>query len=70
MEKTKLRTKELTDEEFEKLLDEEFNQKFPDFESFKKDLEEKIEKAQKDIAEGKGIPMEDVVAKLKEEFDF
>ena len=70
MEKTRLKRKELTEEEIDKLLAEKFDQKFPDYESFKQDLEEKIEKAQKDIEEGRGIPMEVVVANFKKEYGF
>lgn len=70
MERTKVLKKELTDEEIDKIMEEEFDKKFPDFESFKKDLEEKIEQAEREIAEGKGIPMEIVFAELEDEFHF
>ena len=66
----------LSDEAYDKLaeervirqLDEDFKKKYPDFESFKKDVEDKIEIALKEIEEGKGIPMEQAVAEMEAKY--
>lgn len=58
------------EEIIEKLISEHFEKKYPDFESFKRDIYKKIEQGLKDIEEGRYQPMEDVLAELEEQYDF
>lgn len=52
-------------EEIDRLLAERFTIKYDSFEDFKKDMIEKIEKAVKDIEDGKGITLEEYIKKLE-----
>lgn len=56
------------DERIEQLLSEHFNKKYPDFESFKKDVYEKLKIAMQEIKEGKGIPMEEAIAEMEAKY--
>lgn len=58
----------LTEEEIDKRISEKFDKQYADFEEFKKDILVKIDKAIKEIEEGKGIPMEDAVAEMEAKY--
>lgn len=59
----------LAEEMVNRKMEEEFNNKYPDFESFQKDLYEKIEIGLKQIEEGKYRPMEEFCKEMEEEFN-
>jgi len=59
----------LAEERVNKILEEDFKRKYPDFESFRKDLEEKIDAALKDVKEGRIQPAEEAFKEIEEEFD-
>lgn len=68
---TMLKSKQETEEErIERLVSEHFDKHFETFEEFKADLIMHLEKAAKEIEEGKGIPMEDAVAELEAKYHF
>ena len=56
----------LAEERVNRQLEEDFNKKYPDFESFQKDVYEKIEIALKEVEEGKYRPLEEFVAEMEE----
>lgn len=56
-------------ERIDKLISEHFDKKYPDFESFKKDLFEKLETARNEVRNGKGIPMEVAIAEIEAKYD-
>ena len=58
----------LTEEEIDKRISEKFDKQYADFEEFKKDILVKIDKAIKEIEEGKGIPMEEAVAEMEAKY--
>ncbi len=58
----------LTEEKIDKRISEKFDKQYADFEEFKKDILVKIDKAIKEIEEGKGIPMEDAVAEMEAKY--
>lgn len=58
----------LTEEEIDKRISEKFDKQYADFEEFKKDILVKIDKAIKEIEEGKVIPMEDAVAEMEAKY--
>lgn len=56
------------EERLNKLITEQIEKKYPDFESFKKDVYEKLEQGLKDIAEGRYQPMEEAVTEMEAEY--
>ena len=52
----------------EKQLEKDFNEKYPNFESFRKDVFEKIEISCKEIEDGKGIPMGKALAEMEDTY--
>lgn len=52
-------------ERVDELLEKYYDKHYDSFEEFQKDLFEKIEKAHKDIEEGRVIPMEIAVAEMR-----
>lgn len=58
----------LTEDSIDKLVSAKFDEYFKDFEDFKKQLTQKLETALSEIKEGKGIPMDQAVAELEEEY--
>ena len=58
----------LTEDNIDKLVSAKFDEYFKDFEDFKKQLTQKLETALSEIKEGKGIPMDQAVAELEEEY--
>lgn len=66
-----IKKSEQTEEErIEKLVSQHFDKQFTTFEEFKTDLIKQVEKAQKQIKEGKGIPMEQAVAEMEAKYGF
>lgn len=60
--------KETEEERIERLVSEEFDKQYATFEEFQKDVFARIEEAIKEIEEGKGISMEDVVAEMEAKY--
>ena len=61
---------ETEEERIDKLISEKFDKHYASFEEFKKDIFEQIAIAQKEIEEGKGIPMNVFVAEMEEKYGF
>ena len=65
-----INTKAETEEErIDRLVAEHFDKHYASFEEFQKNLWEKIEEAVQEIKDGKGIPMEDVVAEMEAKYN-
>ncbi len=62
--------KETEEERIDRLVSEHFDKHYATFEEFQKDIFNNINEALKEIKEGKGIPMEDVVAEMEAEYHF
>ena len=60
---------ETEEERIDRLVSEHFDKYYDTFEEFKKDIYSKIDLALKEIEEGKGIPMEDVVAEMEAKYN-
>lgn len=56
------------EERIDRLIDEHFNRKYPDFESFKKEVYEKLDKALKDVKDGKVRPIEKFCTEMEEKY--
>lgn len=66
-----IKLKDETEEErIERLVSEHFDKHYNSLEEFKADLAYKLEKATKDILNGKGIPMEEALAELEARYHF
>ena len=63
---TNEKIKEITEEEIDKLLDKHFE----NFEQFKAYIINNIDEATKEIAEGKCMPMEDIIKEMEEQNQF
>ncbi|MCI9063801.1 MAG: type II toxin-antitoxin system prevent-host-death family antitoxin, partial [Clostridia bacterium] len=61
---------ETNEERIDRLVSEKFDQHYANFEEFKKAIFEEIDIALNEIKEGKGIPMEQVVAEMEAEYHF
>lgn len=59
---------ETEEERIDKLVSEHFDKHYATFEEFQKDMIRKIEEAMQEIREGKGIPMEEVVAEMEAKY--
>lgn len=57
------------EERMDRLISEHFEKKYPDFESFKKDVFEKIDLALKDVEEGRVQPAEEVFKEMEDNFN-
>lgn len=57
------------EERIDKLISKHFEKKYPDFESFKKDIYEKIEKGLEDIKNGNYRPAEDVFQEMEAKYN-
>lgn len=65
-----INTKAETEEErIDRLVAEHFDKHYASFEEFQKNLWEQIEEAVQEIKDGKGIPMEDVVAEMEAKYN-
>ncbi len=60
--------KETEEERIDRLISEHFDKHYANFEEFQKDVLNKINKAIKEIEDGKGIPMENIVAEMEEKY--
>lgn len=60
--------KETEEKRIERLVSKEFDKQYATFEEFQKDVFARIEEAIKEIEEGKGISMEDVVAEMEAKY--
>lgn len=56
------------EERIEKLVDEHFQKQYANFEEFQKDVLNHIEKALKEVGEGKYLPMEEAIEELEKEY--
>lgn len=63
------RNEETTEERIDRLVSEKFDKHYKDFEEFQKDIFEKIEQALNEIEEGKGIPMEEIMAEMEAKYN-
>lgn len=61
---------ETEEERIDRMISEHFDKHYKSFEEFKSDLIMHLEKAIKEIEEGKSIPMEDVIAEMEERYHF
>ncbi len=69
-EKLKKDVEETKEDRIERLVLEHFDKHYESFEEFKKDIFKKINEVLKEIEEGKGIPMEEVVAEMEAKYHF
>ena len=60
--------KETPEEKIDRLLGEKFDKHYASFEEFREDIIKGIEIGMKEIEEGKGIPMEELVAEMEEKY--
>ncbi len=63
------KSEETEEERIDRLISEKFDEHYESFEEFKKDIFEKINESLKEIEDGKGIPMEDVVAEMEAKYN-
>lgn len=66
-----IKAKEEAEEEerIEKIIKEKFEKHYANFEEFQKDIFKNIDQALKEIDDGKGITMENIVAEMEEKYD-
>ena len=60
---------ETEEERIDRLVAEYFDKHYASFEEFKKEIIREIEDSIRQIEEGKGIPMEDIVAEMEADHD-
>lgn len=63
------KSEETEEERIDRLVAEHFDKHYASFEEFKKDVLKKIDEALNEINEGKGIPMEEIVAEMEADYD-
>lgn len=68
-EKLKKDVEETEEERIERLVSEHFDKQYESFEEFKKDLNKKIERALKDVEEGRYQTLDEFCAEMEEEYD-
>ena len=56
------------EEMIDRLIEEHFDKKYPDFKTFRKDLEKYIEQGLEDIKEGRYQPMEEFCAEMEAKY--
>ena len=61
---------ETLEERVDRLVAEKFEKQYDNFEEFKKDICEKIDKALKDVDEGRYRPLSDFCAEMEERYGF
>ena len=59
---------ETEEERIDRLISEKFDKHYANFEEFQKELFKNIEIAIKEIEDGKGIPMEEIVAEMEAKY--
>lgn len=62
-------TKETEEERIGRLVSEHFDKQYESFEEFKKDLNKKIDKALKDVEEGRYQTLDEFCAEMEEKYD-
>lgn len=62
--------KETEEERIDKIVSKHFDKQYATFKEFQKDIFNKIKEALKEIEEGKGIPMEDIVAEMEAKYHY
>jgi len=60
---------ETEEERIDRLVSEHFDKQYATFEEFRKDIYKKIDTAINEIKEGKGIPMEDIIAEMEAKYN-
>ena len=60
---------ESEEERIERLISEKFDKHYKDFNEFKADLLKNVTEAIAEIENGKGIPMEQIVAEMEETYN-
>lgn len=60
---------ETEEERIDRLVAEHFDKHYASFEEFKEEIIREIEDSIRQIEEGKGIPMEDIVAEMEADYD-
>ena len=60
---------ESEEERIERLISEKFDKHYKDFNEFKADLLKNVTEAIEEIENGKGIPMEQIVAEMEETYN-
>ncbi len=68
-EKLKKDVEQIEEERIERLVSEHFDKQYASFEEFKKDLNKKIERALKDVEEGRYRTMDEFCAEMEEKYD-
>ena len=63
------KNEETEEERIDRLIAEHFDKHYASFEEFKRDVFKKIDEALKEVDEGKGIPMEEIVAEMEADYD-
>ncbi len=63
------KNEETEEERIDRLVAEHFDKHYASFEEFKRDVFKKIDEALKEVDEGKGIPMEEIVAEMEADYD-
>ena len=63
------KNEETEEERIDRIVSEHFDKYYASFEEFKKDILKKIDEALKAIDDGKGIPMEEIVAEMEADYD-
>ena len=61
--------KETEEERIDRLISKHFDKHYASFEEFQKEIFNIIEKASNDIKNGKGIPMENIVAEMEAKYN-
>ena len=56
------------EERIDRLISEKFDKQYVTFEKFKKDFFKQLHESIKEIKDGKGIPMEDIVAEMEAKY--
>ena len=68
-EKMRKQNEESEEERIERLISEKFDKHYKDFNEFKADLLKNVTEAIEEIENGKGIPMEQIVAEIEETYN-
>lgn len=69
-ENLKKDNKETEEERINKIVSKYFDKQYATFENFQKDIFNEIKEALKEIEEGKGISMEEVVAEMETKYNY
>lgn len=61
--------RETEEERIDRLISEKFDKQYATFEGFKKDFFRQLNESIKEIEDGKGIPMENIVAEMEAKYN-